>query len=664
MGVLLRLVSICDLPASKSLQKANLIAIAAALSAFFQVHQSFPAGTAHITRYSVGPASFEGSSQSQAVATSEDFQASLNAARPGDVITLQAGAVLRGNFFLPAKPGAGSGWITIRSTGIGESLPSDGVRITPAHAAGMARLESSNTEPVLATKPGAHHYRFEGIEFTIAPEAMLNYGIIRLGEGNETDSSSLPHDLVFDRCYIHGHATADVSRGIALNSAATDIINSYITECHGIGFDTQAIACWNGPGPFNIINNYLEAAGENVIFGGADPTIQGLVPSDIEFRNNHCSKPLSWIEGVFAKPTEVSAQAGSTPGNLAPGVTYYYRLSSRGRAGYSTVADSAASDEIALSLDAGQTSASLSWRSADQVTETRVYRTTDPPDASDRHWVFYTTTGTSFSDIGDAETAQAIQSPPQIGTRWSVKNLFELKNARRIRIDGNVFENNWVDAQSGFALQFTVRNQDGHADWSVVEDVIFTNNVVRHSAGGINLLGRDNNHPSEQTKRIDISGNIFDDIGGSVWGSNGRFLQVTETADLRVNRNTVFQTGNLITAYGAPNQGFVFTNNIALHNEYGIIGDGSGSGDLTLDRFFPGSMVKKNVIVGAPEARYPKKNYYPLNVDQVGFIDKSNGNYELSSTSPYKNAGTKSRDVGADAEAVQAATRRAIQGTP
>jgi hypothetical protein len=30
---------------------------------------------------------------------------------------------------------------------------------------------------------------------------------------------------------------------------------------------------WSGPGPFKIVNNYLEAASENVIFGGGDPTI-------------------------------------------------------------------------------------------------------------------------------------------------------------------------------------------------------------------------------------------------------------------------------------------------------------------------------------------------------------------------------------------------------
>ena len=35
------------------------------------------------------------------------------------------------------------------------------------------------------------------------------------------------------------------------------------------------------------------------------------------------------------------------------------------------------------------------------------------------------------------------------GTQWSVKNLFELKNARRVRIDGNLLEYNWPQAQNG-----------------------------------------------------------------------------------------------------------------------------------------------------------------------------------------------------------------------
>ena len=45
-----------------------------------------------------------------------------------------------------------------------------------------------------------------------------------------------------------------------------------------VGFDSQAINGWTGPGPLLIENNYLEGAGENVIFGGADPSVDRTAP--------------------------------------------------------------------------------------------------------------------------------------------------------------------------------------------------------------------------------------------------------------------------------------------------------------------------------------------------------------------------------------------------
>ena len=64
-------------------------------------------------------------------------------------------------------------------------------------------------------------------------------------------------------------------RGIALNSGKTDIIDSYISDIKAIGFETQAIAGWNGPGPYRILNNYLEGAGINFLGGAPDPGIPG-----------------------------------------------------------------------------------------------------------------------------------------------------------------------------------------------------------------------------------------------------------------------------------------------------------------------------------------------------------------------------------------------------
>jgi hypothetical protein len=45
--------------------------------------------------------------------------------------------------------------------------------------------------------------------------------------------------------------------------------------------------------------------------------------------------------------------------------------------------------------------------------------------------------------------------------RFQVKNLFELKNARRVVVDGNVFEYSWTSGQEGSGIVITVRNQSG-----------------------------------------------------------------------------------------------------------------------------------------------------------------------------------------------------------
>ncbi|HWQ35194.1 MAG TPA: hypothetical protein VNQ79_20280, partial [Blastocatellia bacterium] len=206
-----------------------------------------------------------------------DLQAALDSAQPGDVISIQAGATFTGNFTLPNKPG--SDWIIVRTSTPDSSLPAPGTRMTPDRAGQLARIVSPNADAALKTQAGAHHFRFIGIEFTIGSNVSPNYGVVQFGSSDNSQSSldAVPHDLIIDRCWIHGNATGDVSRGVSLNSARTAVIDSHISDCHGVGFDTQAIAGWNGPGPFRIVNNYLEGAGENVMFGGADPKIANLV---------------------------------------------------------------------------------------------------------------------------------------------------------------------------------------------------------------------------------------------------------------------------------------------------------------------------------------------------------------------------------------------------
>lgn len=235
-----------------------------------------------------------------------DLHLAINSAQPGTVIELLAGFSFKGSFSLPNK--TGNEWIIITSSHI-ELLPKEGIRVNPTANTGnasfptqqdaMPKIITTNLSgvPCFYTKASAHHYRLVGLEISIDNAVLNSYGLVQLGDGSSAQNSmtTVPHDIIIDRCYIHGHTNATIMKaGVLLNCAYSAVINSYISDFHSIGYDTYTIGCTNGPGPFKIINNYLEAAGENIIFGGAAPAIPGLVPSDIEVKNNYMYKPFSW----------------------------------------------------------------------------------------------------------------------------------------------------------------------------------------------------------------------------------------------------------------------------------------------------------------------------------------------------------------------------------
>ena len=184
-----------------------------------------------------------------------DLQAALIAAQPGDVVQLAPGATYTGNFKLPVKNG--DAFIVVRTGGNVRNMPAPGTRVSPAHSPLLARIQSPNTSAALATVAGTHHWRIELIEFGANVNGVGD--IILLGaSSSQTDVSQMPHDLILDRVYIHGDPTAGQKRGIALNCGAAHIINSYISDIKAVGQDSQAIAGWNGTGPYLIENNYLE----------------------------------------------------------------------------------------------------------------------------------------------------------------------------------------------------------------------------------------------------------------------------------------------------------------------------------------------------------------------------------------------------------------------
>jgi hypothetical protein len=231
------------------------------------------------------------------VAAGGNLQAALNNAHLGDTIVLQAGATFRGPFKLPNKT-AGTGWIYVVSSHL-SNLPAPGIRVSPANAPYMPKILAPNGLNALKTVANSHHFRFVGIEFAPAPGTTQIYEVVAIGNA-DASPATLAHHIVFDRCYVHGIPNSSDQRGIEMDGAYVAVVDSYLSDFQEVNVDTQALAAWNTTGPLKIVDNYIEAAGENVIFGGADSRAATLVPTSIEIRNNHFYKPLSLIATHYA----------------------------------------------------------------------------------------------------------------------------------------------------------------------------------------------------------------------------------------------------------------------------------------------------------------------------------------------------------------------------
>jgi hypothetical protein len=596
-----------------------------------------------------------------AVPAGGDLQAALNAAQPGDVITLAPGVVYVGNFVLPNK-GAVNDFITIRSAAPDALLPPAGVRIKPADAAQLPKIRSGNTASALRTATAANHWKLQFLEFQANQGGYGDIIALGAGDATQTQLAQVPYALVLDRVYIHGDPIVGQKRGISLHSSETTVINSYIAECKAVGQDSQALSGYNGPGNYLIENNYFEGATENVLFGGADPTIPNLVTSNITFRRNYLRKPLAWRDPIIATPAAVSAAAIPGGGSLAPG-TYFYKVAARVGAGQTNKANSVVAAEVSATIAGGTTGGvTISWTPVVGADDYVVYGR-----AAGAENVYWKTANPFFTDTGAAGTAGA----PIKATRWAVKNTFELKNAQDVIIEGNVFDNIWVAAQTGYPIVFTPRNQGGKAPWAVVQRITFQYNLIRHAAGGVNILGTDDLAPSQRTNNVTVRNNVMDDLNAATWGAGSRPLMIGDGVDVvTVDHNTIISTDpHFLWLYGgsatapAPMTRATVTNNLAAHNAYGVGGSSYGFGLTAINAYLPGAVFSRNVLAGGAASRYPAGNFFPaVAAWQAGFVDFAAGDYRLSPSSPYKNAATDGADLGADIARVNASAGNALSG--
>jgi hypothetical protein len=355
----------------------------------------------------------------------------------------------------------------------------------------------------------------------------------------------MPADIVIDRSYLHGNDSGNYRRGVALNGKNLAVLDSHVSNFHDGNSDSQAVGGWNGAGPFKIVNNYLEAASENIMFGGSDPAVPNLVPSDIEIRRNLSTKRQAWRTSGVA-----------------------------------------------------------------------------------------------------------------------VKNAFELKNARRVLVDGNVFEEVWASGQDGTAILLKSANQGGNCPWCVTEYVTFRRSVVRAAAHGIVINAAETGTRGAPlpvpVNHIRVEDVVFENLTGKLLRIYGGVedLSVTHVTS-RSNPFGVLEPRDT----GDVNPRFVFAFNLVERHLYGI-GTGSDEGVKTLSRNFTPYTYRQNVIVNtsagseqavassALESRYPPTTWVAQGWSDVGFMP---GTSKLTTGSRFAKAAEDGRDIGADVDAIAAA---------
>jgi hypothetical protein len=524
-----------------------------------------------------------------AVNAGGDFQAALNSANCGDTVSLQAGAVFTGAYTLPAKSCDDNNWIIIRTSAPDSSLPPEGTRLTPCYA-GVASLPGRpdfncvSTNNVLAQikmvatsgsgpirfAPGANHYRLLGLEITRQAAAPIVYALVSVLNSGAADQ------IVFDRVWIHGTAHDDTTRGIALGGGTrVAVVDSFFTDfhCEAMGTCTDSQAIWGGVGslpmgPYKIVNNFLEAAAETVLFGGGGATV---TPTDIELRHNHMFKPMIWMKG----------QPGFVGG---PG-----------------------------------------------------------------------------------------------GNPFIVKNHFELKNAQRVLFEGNILENTWGGfSQVGFSILLTPKSQSSACPICQVTDVTIRYSTISHVGSGLqiaNALSATGGAPLDGG-RYSIHDLTVDDIGGAAYFGSGIFAQVGTgfgapmLHDVSIQHITAFPPTSLfIMGNGGDGQqmpNFTFANSIVKSGLYPVWSLGGttncAAADIpltTLNSCFNPYSFAGNVVIGSKSQYiWPAGTFLPADTTPVQFVNYNLGNggdYHLQSSSPYKNAGSDGKDLGADVDAILAA---------
>jgi len=532
------------------------------------------------------------------VSAGGNLQTALNNANCGDTIQLQAGATFSGAFNFPAKSCDDDHWIIVRTTSPDSALPPEGTRLMPCYA-GVSSLPGRPAFHCASTK-------------NVLAKLLMNAG----GSGPVVFVTGANHyrllGLEITRTTGTGIVYALVSAP-AIAATANNIILDRVWVHGTAQDDTKKGLLLGGMSYASVIDSF--------------------------FTDMHCTS----ITGAC---TDAAAVGGGSDDPVGPFKIVDNFLESSG-------------ENILL----GGAAASITPADI-QISQNHL-----------------------FKPLTWLKGQPGYVGGPD-GNAFIVKNLFELKNAQRVLLEANIMEDSWGGfSQDGYAIVITPANQSVAGGGNVcpicqVTDVTIRYNSIGHVGGGLqigNVLS-DNGGAALDGERYSIHDLTIDDINNITYSGSGNVAEIENmaaTAPLLQNISISHLTAlapRMLFSIGAgltrPMVNFNFTNSIFLAGTYPIWSTGGttncANADMPLTTFnacFSPYSFTKNVIIATP-SRYPSsvwppENFFPTGVNTVQFVNYNNGNggnYQLLSTSPYHNAGTDGKDLGADVATIVSET--------
>jgi hypothetical protein len=250
---------------------------------------------------------------------------------------------------------------------------------------------------------------------------------------------------------------------------------------------------------------------------------------------------------------------------------------------------------------------------------------------------------------------------------WTVKNILELKNAKRVLIEGNVLENCWVSAQVAFGIVFQPITDNPLITWTTIQDVTVRYNWMRVSGSGINLIGSTSGGVVPMA-RISFTDNLVTETGQAGLGAEGKLVQIIggwhptiPFTDLTFSHNTVLHSQSpgaaaagawIIDGHGPKMQRVTILNNVVTSGGYTLAGNAAGVGTVGLNAYMDPWDFRGNVAAGEQYgSQYPIGNFWPASYASLGFDSQ----LRLGASLGLLGRGTDGKDPGADITALLAA---------